>query len=216
MTWKRWFWAEGTSTSHKRLILLMLAIFLGCAPVIFLRDFVPSPLVQRVGLVVAVTLLALIALWMRRMYLAGTWTPGEPWTSASRTKRWLMTPLCILFFLAVLWINVAVTLPMAYTRLMGVEAQMHSQVEKHRRSGSRGGCRYQFKVKDINFMFFDFCLAREDYEALPEHPLPAELQLRESALGRQVTGLRLRPPTYTRPSGVTIEDGIMTQITVGN
>lgn len=216
MSWKKWFWAEGTSTQHKWLIVLMLAVFLGCLPVIFLRDFVPSPLMQRAGLVIAAAIMVLIALWMRRMYLAGSWKPGEPWTSASRTKRWLMTPLCTLFFLAILWINVAVTLPMAYTRVMGVEAQALSQVETYRSTGSRSGCRYQFKVKEINFMFFEFCLERDDYESLPSHPMPAELQFRETALGREVTSLRLLPLSSALPEGVSIEDGIMTRITVGD
>lgn len=186
--WQRWFWAEGTATSKKWLIGLLLLALLGAAAPLLGRSFVPAAHWQKTALYITLGLLAAAAWWLRQLYRRGDWKPEGPWQDYGPIKRVLMLPLMVGFIGSVVWLNVAVSVPWAMTKVIGQAATQNATVEAER-STSRYSCRYQFKVQEIQFMFFEFCIDQANYEHWRGMPLPAVLDLNQSYFGKEVSSL---------------------------
>lgn len=123
------------------------------------------------------------------------------------------------FMSLMFWMVWAQTLPMAYTWLMGQDAQEQVAVETQRGSG-RYSCRHQFKVQEINYLFFEFCISGDEYESLPSGSMPAQLLLQRSYFGKTVQSLALVEPAPL-PVGKAkdaeaTEPMCVTTVTVGN
>lgn len=187
------------SRPQRWLISCFLLLMLGALAPMLWRSFVPDPNWQRTALALAVALSAAIGLLLRRWWRLGLWRPGGPWLHYSVLKRCLMAPLCAAFIVFVLWLNLAMSLPMAYTSLLGQEAQQATTAHKHRGSGRRS-CDYQLRLADIDYWLFEFCLEQNDFDALPDGPLPMRLRGNRSALGTWVNTLQLQPPEYAEHS----------------
>lgn len=191
--WQRWLWAADTSRGQKWLIAALLLILLGTLPVYVVRSFVPHAAWQKQALYLTLGVLLAAGWWLRYLYRRGDWKPAGPWQDYGPLKRALMLPLCVAFFGCVVWMNLAISVPWAITAVVGQDALQSAVVETYQTSGRRS-CRYQFKVQDIHFMFFEFCIDQDDYERLPRQPLPVLLELRESYFGKQIGGLRMAIP----------------------
>jgi len=112
-----------------------------------------------------------------------------------------MGVLVLVFCAAILWIDLAITLPSLYTRWWGMPSQQATQVQPHR-SSAKHSCRHQLKIEGIRFPLFEFCIDAEQLAQWPAQPLPATVLLRRSALGMEVLGLRLvrpAPPSTDDP-----------------
>lgn len=186
-------WAPGTPTRQRWLIGVFLLAMLSALIPIFSRSFVPASGWSRTALLLAVlcTSAACGLLWY--WFRLGLWTPAGPWLSYSPVKRWTLAPLCVGFFLLVLWLDLAMTAPMLLTRWTGEEASHSTQVQKKRGSGRRS-CHHQLQLADTRFWLFEFCVDSDAFDQLPEGPLPATVLSRRTALGDYVYAVRLHTP----------------------
>lgn len=187
------FWKPNTPTPQKWLITLFLLVILGALVPMFSRSFVPSAAWQMQALYLSVLLTAAGGLWLWRLHRQKLWSPAGPWLDYGPIKRALMVPLCVAFFVGMLWLDIAGTLPMLYTSAFGVEHTEAASAEKKRGSGRRS-CSYQLKVPSINYLFFEFCIDEEDFNRLPEGPLPARLSARQSYFGAKIHTIELSVP----------------------
>lgn len=187
------FWKPNTPTPQKWLITLFLLVILGALVPMFSRSFVPSAAWQMQALYLSVLLTAAGGLWLWRLHRQKLWSPAGPWLDYGPIKRALMAPLCVAFFVGMLWLDIAGTLPMLYTSAFGVEHTEAASAEKKRGSGRRS-CSYQLKVPSINYLFFEFCIDEEDFNRLPEGPLPARLSARQSYFGAKIHTIELSVP----------------------
>lgn len=183
------FWKKDAPRHQKWLVSMMLVVVLPALAPMFWRGFVPAPHWQNTAWYLAAigTLVLVVVLW--NLHRHGLWKPVGFWSTASPVKRWLMAPLCLMFFAFILWLDIAATLPMAYTKMAGEPAQRMTLVEKKRSSGRRS-CHYQLKVKDIKYLFFEFCVNEEYFDTLPDGPIPVLLQSRRTIFGEDVESLR--------------------------
>lgn len=189
--WQRWLWKADASRGQKWLIVMLLVVLLGAmVPILGHRGFVPATAWQQWSLYGALALTALAGWWLRHLYLLGQWRPEGPWVDAGPFKRVGLLIATLLFFVFVLWINLAQTLPMLYTRWWGQEGYQQAVVETKRSSG-RHSCRHQFEVHGMRYIFFEFCISQEAFEGLPSTPMKARLQVRSSYFGQDIHGLRL-------------------------
>lgn len=186
-------WSPTTSRSQKWLVSLFLLFMLGALPPMFWRSFVPSDAWQLRALYLSVCLTGAGLLWLRRSYKSGQWKPAGPWLDYGPVKRMLMAPLCVAFVILIVWLNLAVSWPMAYTHWMGSESSLESMAEKKQGSGRRS-CSHQLKLQDMDYLFFEFCVAEDGFERLPEQPMPALLSVRQSYFGMRVESVRLAVP----------------------
>ena len=187
------FWKSDTPAQQKWLIVIFLLVILGALVPMFSRSFVPSAAWQLQALYLSVLLTVAGSLWLWRLYRQQLWRPAGPWLSYGPVKRALMTPLCLAFFIGMLWLDIAGTLPMLYTTAFGVEHTEAASAEKKRGSGRRS-CSYQLKVPSINYLFFEFCIDEEDFNRLPEGPLPAQLSAQQSYFGARIHTIELSVP----------------------
>lgn len=192
------FWKPNTPTPQKWLITLFLLVILGALVPMFSRSFVPSAAWQMQALYLSVLLTAAGGLWLWRLHRQKLWSPAGPWLDYGPIKRALMAPLCVAFFVGMLWLDIAGTLPMLYTLAFGVEHTEAASAEKKRGSGRRS-CSYQLKVPSINYLFFEFCIDEEDFNRLPEGPLPARLSARQSYFGAKIHTIELSVPRQRQP-----------------
>ena len=192
---RHWFWSPTASTPQKWLICVLLAVLLGAVVPMLSRSFVPSVGVVRTGLVMACALTLAGAVMLRRMYLRGQWQPGGPWREYSTAKRLLLLPLCVAFFVFVLWLCVAMTLPMLYTRITGAPVERMTTAEKKASTGRRS-CRHQLQIEGVAFWWFEFCIDGDDFDALPAGPLPAALSSLRSPLGEYIHTVTLHIPRH--------------------
>lgn len=188
-----WLWTPGTSTAQKWLITIFMTVMTGALAPIFWRSFIPTVHWQQTALYLALALTAGAGIWLRQLHEMGHWQPAGPWPGYGRARRWLMALFCSAFVTLMLWFNLAATLPMAYTAATGSHASMQTLAEKKRGSG-RHACRYQLKLREVDYLFFEFCMDQEGYERLPSTPLPARLSLRQGYFGSWVESVRLTTP----------------------
>lgn len=200
--WQRWLWPPGTVVAKKIWISWVLLVMLGAlVPLLLQRSFVPSADAMRGALYLSIALLPVHGLWLWRLRARGAWAPSGPWLTYGPVKRWAMGVLVLVFCAAILWIDLAITLPSLYTRLWGMPSQQATQVQPHR-SSAKHSCRHQLKIEGIRFPLFEFCIDAEQLAQWPAQPLPATVLLRRSALGMEVLGLRLvrpAPPSTDDP-----------------
>lgn len=182
--------APGASRQQRGLAGGFLLLMLGALAPMLVRSFVPAPGWQRTALVLAIALTVALGLLLRRWHRQGLWRPGGPWLHYSPRKRWLMLPLCVGFMVFILWLNLALSLPMAYTRWWGEEMQQATTARKKQGSGRRA-CHYQLQLESVDYWLFEFCVERGDFDALPDGLLPAQLQVRRSMWGTWVHAARL-------------------------
>lgn len=186
-------WPKDTSRPQKWLVWMMLLILIGALVPMLQRSFVPSPAWQVPAAYLSGLLMAGLCAWLRHLHRRGLWQPGEPWPSYGPIKRILMPPLMLAMAFFILWLNIAATLPMAYTAWLGQDSTRLATVEKKRGTG-RYSCRSQLKVQEIRYPFFEFCIDSEDFEALPSGPMPAMLEIRQSRFGERIAALRMARP----------------------
>ena len=211
---KHLLWKKDTTTQQKWVIVILMVSLLGAMCAIFTRSFVPSTEWIQASLLICAVLCAAAGFMLRKFYREGTWQPGEPWLAMGLIKRIFMFPLMVLTLFAFLWMAIVSPLPSLYTHYWGQDAESASEVTAHRNSG-RHGCRYQFKVAEIQFWIFEFCIDEEDYDALKGKTLYAKLQSKQSFFGNRYESLVLVPPSAetVRASGldpeavITYEDG---------
>lgn len=188
--WTRWLWKADVTQGQKWVISVLLVVVLAALAPLLYRSFVPSPEWQHMAWYVVAGGMAVALLGLRHLYRTDQWRPSGPWVEAGPVKR-IFLVLGMLGFMALMfWMVVAQSLPMAYTWLLGQEAQEQVTVEAERSSG-RHSCRHQFKVQEISYLFFEFCISSDDYDAMPAGPMPAVLQLRRSYFGKEVHSLAL-------------------------
>lgn len=190
---KHGLWATGAPSRQKWLISVFLLVLLGALVPIFSRSFVPAPGWSRTALLLAVlctvSACGLLWHWFRR----GLWAPAGPWPSYSPLQRWTMAPLCVGFFLFVLWLDLAMTAPMLLTRWMGEEASRSTLVQKKRGSGRRS-CPHQLQLADTRFWLFEFCVDSDAFDQLPEGRWPATVDSRRTGMGEYIHTVRLSVP----------------------
>lgn len=189
--WTRWLWQENATQGQKWVVSVLLVLVLAAAyPMLMNRSFVPSPQWQHVAWYVVALCVGAAGLGLWQLHRSGQWRPSGPWQDAGPVKRLLLLLVLLAFVVLLFWVLVAQTLPMAYTRWLGTSAQQAVTVQTYRSAG-RYSCRHQFKVQEIRYLFFEFCISGDDYVALPDAPMPALLRLRRSYFGQQVYGLSL-------------------------
>lgn len=192
------FWKSDTPRQQKWLIAIFLLILLAALVPMFSRSFVPSKPWQMQALYLSLLLTAAGGIWLWRLYRKKLWRPAGPWLTYGPVKQALMVPLCLAFFVGVLWLDIASTLPMIYTSAFGQERSAQASVEKKRGSG-RYACHYQLKVPSIHYIFFEFCVNEEAFDRLPEGPLPARLSASESYFGSKIHTIELNIPRQGKP-----------------
>ena len=188
-------WSADTSTPQKWLICIFMLVLIGALVPMFSRGFVPSEAWQLQALYLSLVLTALAMLWLRVLYRRGQWKPAGPWLDYGPLKRMLMIPLCLAFWLFVLWLNLTGTLPKAYNAVMGVEAQTQSSAVKKRSSG-KYSCHYQLKLPEVHYLFFEFCIDEQTFEQLPNGPMPARITARQSYFGDSIDSIGLAVPRH--------------------
>ena len=191
-------WKPNTPPQQKWLIAIFLLVLLGALVPMFSRSFVPSASWQLNALYLSLLLTAAGGFWLWRLYRQGLWQPAGPWLDYGPVKRALMTPLCLAFFVGVLWLDMAGTLPMLYTSAFGTEHTEAASAEKKRGSG-RYACRHQLKVPTIHYLFFEFCIDEDAFDRLPDGPLPAQLSARQSYFGAKIHTIELSVPRQRQP-----------------
>lgn len=182
-------WDKNLPRARKWLISLFLLAMLGALAPIFWRGFVPAVSWQKTALLLSLVLTLAGAAWLWHLYRQGLWRPEGPWLTYGPLKRLLMAPLCLAFMVLILWMDIAITLPMAYTQLVHEQVSRPATVQKKRGSGR--SCRHQLKIAQVRFIFFEFCLDQESFDALPDGPLPAQLSIRRSVFGEKIEALQL-------------------------
>lgn len=187
--WTRWLWQADATHAQKWVVGVLLVLVVAAAvPLLVSRNFVPSPQWQGMA-AYAVALSMLVAGGGLVLgYRSGQWRPAGPWQGTGPVQRAGLVLGMVVFMGLLWWLVWAQTLPMVYTQLLGHDAQERATVQAQRSAG-RYRCRYQFKVQEIQYLFFEFCISREDFAALPTEPIPAVLQLRRSKLGKTVQGV---------------------------
>lgn len=182
-------WKNDAPNHKKWLISIFLLCLVGALLPFLWRGFIPAPRWRTAATYLALLLTAAscVLLWM--LHRRGLWRPAGPWLGYGPLKRRLMTLLCLSFFFAVLWLDISSSLPMAYTAILGQDSSRTAMVEK--KQGSGKSCRYQFKVKGISYLFFEFCIDGENFEHYPEGPLPARLHVRQSYFGEFVQSMQI-------------------------
>lgn len=189
--WQRWFWQADATTGQKWVLMILLALVLGAlAPMLLERSFVPSATWQQIAWYVVMTLaLAMMAgLW--HLHRTGQWQPAGMWLTAGALKRAMLMVGVLLFLVMLLWMNVAHTFPVAYTKLWGNEAYEKTFASPKKSSG-RYSCHHQIQFEEIRYIFFEFCISAEDFETLPEEPQPALLTVKQSFFGRDVQSVQM-------------------------
>lgn len=199
--WTRWLWQDNATHAQKWVLSVLLILLALALPPMLNRSFVPSPEWQRQAWYVVAVCMAAASWGLVHLYRTGQWSPAGPWLDGGPIKRaglllGMLAFMCLLF-----WMVWAQTLPMAYTWLLGQDAQEQVTVETQRDSG-RYSCRYQFKVQEIRYLFFEFCISGDEFASLPSEPMPAQLQLQRSYFGKTVHSLAL-----VEPSALTVEAG---------
>lgn len=152
-------------------------------------QFCPYAAVAKDSVGISLLLTAVSAIWLRVLYSKNLWRPSGPWLTYGPFKRLLMAPLCMAFFVVVVWLNVAVTLPLGYTSLVHAKVTRSTTVEKKRGSGR--SCKHQIEIPDVRYLFFEFCVNADNFDTLPKGPLPAQLSIRRSFFGDHIHALRL-------------------------
>lgn len=216
--WTRWLWQDN-ATHGQKWVLSVLLIVLGLALLPMLnRSFVPSPEWQRLVWYVVAVCMAAASWGLVHLYRTGRWSPAGPWLDGGPIKRAGLLLGMLAFMCLMFWMVWAQTLPMAFTWLLGQEAQEPVTVETQRGSG-RYSCRHQFKVQEIRYLFFEFCISGDDYDSLPSGPMPAHLQLQRSYFGKTVQSLALVAPAAQAveeaEDAVATEPMCVTKVTVG-
>ncbi|MFD2755648.1 hypothetical protein [Comamonas terrae] len=178
----------------------LLAMLGAVVPVMVNRSFVPSASWQARALYLSIALLAISGVLLRNWHRRGLWQPGPPWPAYGPVRRGMMLLLCLGFMLFIFWLNLAATLPMAYTAVLGKREVREAMVEAKRGSGRRS-CAHQLKVQGVNYLFFEFCIDADDYDALPSGPLPARLLVRQSYFGELIGSLHLSVPAPPGAAG---------------
>lgn len=186
-------WKKDLPPARKWLISLFLLVMLGALVPVFHRSFIPTVSWQKTALVLSVLLTLATMAWLWSLHRQGLWRPEGPWLTYGPLKRLLMTPLCLAFVILMLWLDIAITLPVAYTQLVHEQATRSATVQKKRGTGRRS-CRHQLEITQQRFIFFEFCLDKESFEALPDGALPAQLAVRRSIFGEEVDALHLAVP----------------------
>ena len=186
-------WKADASSAQKWLVIIFMLVLLGALVPMFSRGFVPSNDWQAIALYLSLALTALGLIWLRILYKRGQWKPAGPWEDYGPIKRVLMIPLCLGFWLLVLWLNLAGTLPKAYTAVMGTEVVSESNVVKKRSSG-RYSCHHQLKLPEVRYMFFEFCIDEGAFDRLPDDVMPARISAQQSYFGRSIYSISLAAP----------------------
>ena len=187
------FWKADASSAQKCLVIIFMLVLLGALVPMFSRGFVPSNDWQAIALYLSLALTALGIVWLRILYKRGQWKPAGPWEDYGPIKRVLMIPLCLGFWLLVLWLNLAGTLPKAYTAVMGTEVVSESNVVKKRSSG-RYSCHHQLKLPEVRYMFFEFCIDEGAFDRLPDDVMPARISAQQSYFGLSIYSISLAAP----------------------
>lgn len=182
-------WKKDIPRAQKVLISTFMLVMLGALVPILFRSFVPTGQWQTMAWWVSLLLTAASAVWLRVLYRKNLWRPSGPWLTYGPLKRWLMAPLCMAFFVVMLWLDLAVTLPLAYTSLVHTEVTRSTTVEKKRGSGR--SCKHQIQIAEVRYLFFEFCVDADSFDTLPDGPVPAELSIRRSFFGEHIHALRL-------------------------
>lgn len=188
-----WFFNKGSSRAQKYLISVFLLVIIGAAVPMFFRSFVPTPDWQEIALYISLLLSAAAGIWLRILHSRGLWRPAGPWLTYGPLKRWLMAPLCLAFFICLLWLDIAATVPMLYTAAAGDEISRPAAAEKKRGSG-RKACRYQLKISEVKYILFEFCIDEDSFNRLPEGPLSARISARKSYFGEKIHTLNIATP----------------------
>lgn len=182
-------WKKDIPGAQKILIGTFMLWMLGALVPIFFRSFVPTQQWQKMAWGISLLLTAVSAIWLRALYRKNLWRPSGPWLTYGPFKRLIMAPLCMAFFVVVVWLNVAVTLPLGYTSLVHAKVTRSATVEKKRGSGR--SCKHQIEIPDMRYLFFEFCVNADNFDTLPKGPVPAELSIRRSYFGDHIHALRL-------------------------
>lgn len=181
-------WPSDAPRSRKWLASIFMLAMLGALAPIIWRSYAPAAHWQHKAWYLSALLMAAgcTALW--RLYRSGVYQLGHPWDEYSPLKRRLMGLLCLGFFTGMVWLDVAASLPMAYTWALGQDSERTALVEK-KRGGARS-CRHQIKIHDVRYWLFEFCISGEDFAQLPQQPFVATVYGRRSALGEHIHAIR--------------------------
>lgn len=184
--------ATKPARSRKYVAYIFLVIMLLAMVPIIWRGFIPTPHWRLVAACIAGAITLSSSFLLFKLFKSGQWQLAGPWLTYGPVKKALMAPLCILFVFGIVWIDIAASLPMAYTTAFGQEVTRPAMVEKKRSSGR--SCHHQLKIENIDYLFFEFCIDSDGFDDLPNQPMSALVGSRQSYFGEAVNSIRLAVP----------------------
>lgn len=172
---------KGATKNQKIVGTILLATMVTPFYSVFTRDFVSEPGVAEFSTYAAIILTGCLTLILIYLHAIKAWRPSPAWYKFSTIKKVVTFPLFLLFIFAILWANLAITVPQVYTSFFGVETVKQEILTKDRRS--KMACRYRLRQQSVNAILFQYCITESFYNRLPDTPMESELLIKESSLG---------------------------------
>jgi hypothetical protein len=177
-------WARGTPFPQKIGILIMLLLCAGVIlPYAVYPGFVVHPGVAQLMIYISIILTVGLMVTIEYLHERELWRPKISFYETSASKHYLLViPGIALFLWGILWINLAVAIPQAYTHMMGKHLTEQDLVVKELGS-RRTFCPYKLQPRSIDSFGFQYCIAGDEFDRLPAGEMTATLHLRRSAVG---------------------------------
>lgn len=188
-------WREGSEKYQKIVISVLAMLTVGLAFFMFSHDFVAEPDWLIFSIYFSGFSILCSVVFFIRLYLTGVWDPAPAWFKYSKAKNFILLLSVPIFFFVIFWINIAVSLPHAFTVVFGAERVLEDLVEKNE-IHSRRSCDYRLELKSVSPLLFHYCISKEFYSQLPDGEIVSELFVKQSIFGYSVEEIRVQHRKY--------------------
>lgn len=184
------FYQAGATKIQKIVTNIFFILLVGPAFFVFTGNFVYTAEVSKLSNYFSLILTVSAVSVLVHLFFKKKWKPGENWYSQTKIEKTLQIPLILLLIHSLFWINLAISGPHLYTFIFGVSGVKQDTVIKDR-NFNRRSCDYELKPKNIDIVFFQYCITRDLYNQLPEGDIKSELIVKQSSLGYIVKDIRV-------------------------